>query len=575
MSAIGSGAKALARVRGGEVPDTLVLEDRAALAVNALEGCVDQDHGSIPYMFVDLVSKPATMSHSCWDYGSSTGRLVDSLVLARAMVGNDEPSDVETALRRNLLGFLHEDGLSYRRRSAFSEPNANMHDQRATLLGLTSWYSAEGDETARAAADRLCGALKRISLKESDFWYFPCVEYTEHGWPSPDTLYMHTAVDPAHTNARIINPLVRFHRASGNSEALELAENYVRHTVHYSGAYNRDGSFNDGMEFRNGHFHSRMVSLAGIAKFAQLTGDAFYLNRVKRIYDWALSKSTAFGWTPGSLRKNKAYHHETCTLCDMIETGIILASGGYPEYWQCVERFVRNHLVEAQLVDTDWVAESDGKAADTPEQTVRRVASRSRGGFAGWAAPNDFVCETGHRFDIMTCCSAHGTRALYLAWTAAVSREGSRVRVNLLLNRSTPELDVYSLLPHEGVVVVRVKKRIGDLQVRLPRWAPPDAVAVERNARASADSGMPVLAGPFLKVGACAEGEDIVVRFPVVTARTTDRAWDQDFDTEWRGDNVVSIKPGGRHCPFYRRQSTGPECPYTRRSIREAESAAL
>ncbi len=202
MSRIESGDNAPSRIRHGEVPDTLVLEDRAALAFNALEGCVDRDHDSIPYMFVDLLSKPATMSHSCWDYGSSTGRLVDSLVLARAMTGNSEASEVEQALRGNLLSFLHEDGLSYRRRSEFSEPNANMHDQRATLLGLTTWYSAEGDERARAAADLLCGALKRISLKENDFWYFPCVEYTEHGWPSPDTLYMHTAVDPAHTNAR-------------------------------------------------------------------------------------------------------------------------------------------------------------------------------------------------------------------------------------------------------------------------------------------------------------------------------------------------------------------------------------
>ncbi len=329
------------------------------------------------------------------------------------------------------------------------------------------------------------------------------------------------------------------------------------------------------MEFRNGHFHSRMVSVAGIAKFAELTNDAFYLNWVKRVYDWALSKSTAFGWTPGALRKNKAYHHETCTLCDMIETGIILAQNGYPEYWQVVERFLRNHLVEAQLVDTDWVMESDRKAADTPNLTAYRVASRSRGGFAGWAAPNDFVCGIGHRFDIMTCCSAHGTRALYLAWSAAVTAEGARVRVNLLINRSTPTLDVHSLLPHDGVVFLRAKKPIGDLLVRLPRWAPLDRVVVERNGQPDNDRGTRSRTGLFLKVGACAEGDGIVVRFPVATGRTTERAWDQSFETEWRADNVVSIEPRGEHYPLYGTESMGLECSFTNRTLREAEDGAL
>ena len=535
------------------IPDTLNLEERAAIAINSLTGCVDVKNGYIPYMAVNLISKPAVMVHSAWDYGSSIGRLVDALILARHMSGETLGEDIEKHLQANLLSLFKDNGLSYRQPSPLNDPNANMHDQRSVLLGLTTWFMATGDSKIKAATDKLCAALKRIALKERDFWCFPSAEYTEQGWPSRDAIFVGTIVDPAHTSARMINPLIKYYQVTGNTDAFELAENFTAHTVYHSGVFNADGSFNKGTEFRNGHFHSRTVSVAGIARFAQFTDNAFYMHWVKNVYDWILSQGTSFGWFPGALVKNKAYHHETCTLTDIIEIGIILAQSGYPQCWECVERFVRNHLVETQLLSADWVVEADNHQKDTWKETYYQVGRRSIGSFAGWAAPNDFVCEIEHSYDIMTCCRAHGTRGLFLAWDNIVTEKNGRVSVNLLLNRGTRWLDVNSYLPHEGRVDLNINQDIRQLLVRIPSWVAFDAVKVSRKHNDNDGMRKPVESwiGPFAKLGSSRKGEEITIAFPLRRCETTEKAWDQQFVAEWQGDDVIFITPPGKYYPLY------------------------
>jgi hypothetical protein len=550
----------------GTVTDTLNLEERAKLALNGLIGYVDTRYDNIPFMHADLLSAPAYIEHSCWDYGSSTGRLVDAIILARIMSDSEFGKDEELALRKNLMRFFKADGLSYREESPFSEPNANMHDQRAVLLGLTTWYGVEGSEEAKVAADRLCDALKNISIKDKDFWFFPLVEYSEHGWPIKDAVYIHTAADPTHTNGRIINPLVKYHQLTSNEVALELAHYYTMHSLYHSGAYNEDGSFNRGLEFRNGHFHSRMVTLAGMAKYGAHSRDGETLNRVQQIYDWALTQTTSFGWSPGSLRENKAYHHETCTMCDFIEVGIILASNGYSEHWETVERFVRNHLVEAQLTCFDWITEAEDTSMDTKERTYEKVGQRSVGGFAGWAAPNDFVSDIGHTFDIMTCCSAHGTRALYLAWANTVVEEGSRIRVNLLLNRATSAVTVHSFLPHEGKLLIKVHKEIPELLVRIPSWVRWGDVKIERRKNPTKGAGedsrrRETWKKNYLSLGRSEQGQEFIVTFPVAERIEQESAWDLPMTTKWRGDDVVSISPEGKYNKLYDGRRIHDEAP--------------
>ena len=433
-----------------------------------------------------------------------------------------------------------------------------MIDQRAVMLGVTTWYMATGDPRAREASDRQCAALKRIARKERDSWYYPASEYTEHGWPSFDAVHTRLAVDPAAMWGRQVMPLIRYHEVTGNADAFELAENFVANIVHRSGVFHKDGSFNGALEYRNGHFHTRMGTLDAVARFATFTGDSSLIAWVKKCYDWALTQCTAFGWTPGDMQ-DQAYEHETCSVVDAISVGVTLAKAGYHEYWETVERFLRNQLTEAQLLDTSWIEECQDKSRDTPRRrTYYKVAQRLRGAFAGYSAPNDYVYDgkwgRGHVMDVQGCCVASGTRGLHVGWSHIVTESRGRVSVNLLLSRGTRWLDVHSHMPHEGRVDLDVNTDIPQLLMRMPEWAPFGGVEVTRtrgSERVETTGRRLSWTGRFVKLGAAAAGERISVRFPLRERRTVERAVDREFTVDWRGDDVVGISPAGSICPLY------------------------
>ncbi|MDW6065904.1 hypothetical protein SAZ11_59165 [Streptomyces sp. FXJ1.4098] len=377
------------------IPATLLLEERAELAMNAVVNLADPDLGGIPFFSADLRCDPAVLLHGDWDYGSSHGRLTDACVLARRMTGVSWWSDTESRYKATLLDLLAEDGLTYRRRHPRGhwEPHASLIDQRATLLALTSWYRDSGDETVRRAADRQVAALHRIAVKERDVWYYPASEYTPEGWPSLHAVQLRLAPDPASFCGRLIMPLLLWHRATGNEQALELCGWFTRLITEHSGVFLPDGSFNAALAYRSGHFHTRLGTLDGIAQYAVFTGDHALTAFVRRSFEWALSQCTAFGWTPGDLAGQR-FEHETCSLVDLIGIGSTLAQAGHTGYWTVVERFLRNHLTASQLTAVDWVRSAPDRSRDIPGWlTHHRVGERVRGAFAGYGAPNDYVSD--------------------------------------------------------------------------------------------------------------------------------------------------------------------------------------
>ena len=81
-----------------QVPDTLILAGHAQIALNAMLNVADEDYEAIPFFSSFLQSDaehPSWMSHGNWDFGSSHGRLVDSIQLVRTMPRTDEGRDME------------------------------------------------------------------------------------------------------------------------------------------------------------------------------------------------------------------------------------------------------------------------------------------------------------------------------------------------------------------------------------------------------------------------------------------------------------------------------------------------
>ena len=97
-----------------------------------------------------------------------------------------------------------------------------------------------------------------------------------------------------------------------------LAAAYAAHVMDHSSAYGYDGAFATGMEFRQGHFHSRAVTMLGVIRYGHATGDQKALAWGRRVFEWARAQGTSFGWYPERLVESRAHGAETCAIVDRL-----------------------------------------------------------------------------------------------------------------------------------------------------------------------------------------------------------------------------------------------------------------
>jgi len=166
---------------------------------------------------------------------------------------------------------------------------------------------------------------------------------------------------------------------------------------------------------------------------------------------------------------------------------------GVGDYWEDVDQYARNHLAELQLTRTAAIQEiidRHAPALDTIEledwcQGVDTddVLHRCRGIFMSDAtSPTLIPLRPEHipnrsRMQWVVCCTGNCTKALHEVFDAITDFDPrtQTARVNLLLNRAAPWLDVNSYLPYEGRAVIK-NKQARRLLVRVPRWADKQAV---------------------------------------------------------------------------------------------------
>ena len=214
-------------------------------------------------------------------------------------------------------------------------------------------------------------------------------------------------------------------------------------------------------------------------------------------------------------------------------------------------------FAEGQLTRYDWIARvpgagyPDGQApisvVDQSYQTAERVAERNLGAFAGWPKANDWYA--GANAGIMHCCTGNGARAIYYIWENILHHEHGRLRVNLLLNRASPWVDVDSHIPYTGRVDLKVKEPVL-LSIRIPEWVRPGEVRVQVDG-ADRDVSWD---GRYAEVGEVKPGDIAVMTFPI--AERTDTVWieKERYTLVRKGTDVVAIDQPGRYCPLYQRE---------------------
>jgi hypothetical protein len=328
---------------------------------------------------------------------------------------------------------------------------------------------------------------------------------------------------------------------------------------------------NGGGAYKSDHFHISLYALMGVCEYGVAGGDVEVLERVDACYRWAREMGDSLtGFFPEAMPGSDWYLArkgntvEICEVADMVFLALYLTRAGLGDYWDDIDRWVRNMYAQGQVRDAaflDGVPEecfaSEGVERTYPDDA--RILERSVGSFLGWMRANDGlnVAQTsnGPRLSgnaIMHCCTANGARTLYHVWHSIVELHGDEVRVNLLLNCASAWVDVDSYLPAEGKVVVHVKdaRRIA---LRIPEWCNPHAVLVAVNGKERRVHAQ----GRYVRVGWLNPGDTVTTTLPVPERKVHRVLGEIPYTLTLRGADVTDIDPPGIALPLYRNQPNG------------------
>ena len=427
------------------------------------------------------------------------------------------------------------------------------------LLGL--YYRLTGDPQFKQMGEKLTDAMIGHFVLRDDYAFQPKGNYGVGEKPAADSPI------PGNwfKNALMGWPAycaVQFYRATGYQPALEFSGKLARFTWKRSGMFDTEGRW---LACRHGAWHT--APLFGILEYAVQAGDREMIDFVRKGYEYAKAPEQHMELLTGFTPENAEPTGQTGEICEvafMLNLAVRLSAAGAGDYWDDVDRWVRNHFAEGQLTRCEWM---DRVASGQPRKVINpvsesddTVARKCLGAFAGWPNLNDFHGGSsyfGSGSVFMHCCTGEGSAALYRVWENILRFQDGKLRVNLLLNRASPWADVDSFLPYEGRVDVKVKRPMGvptatqscELLVRIPEWVKPEEV----KCRVSDADRTLSWEGRYAVIGKVQPNDVATLTFPIFERTDKVQIQGKEYTLIRKGNDVVHIDPPGRYCPLYQR----------------------
>ena len=496
---------------------------------------------------------PGDDEHDAIMTGDTELRMELEFIYMREMTGSTDGSDIEAAIRKRLLSYIGEYGLMwfdprslaefYDRRDA-----ANTASTAGLLRATAERYKRGHDPRDLDTCHTLIEGLRHLTKVRGNMrWYDGGVA----GWR--DGNWLKSCRDHSST---IVNPLVRYWEITGDIAALDFAEAMAEGIVAGVQPWLDRSRIQPDGSHRSGNCHIVMRAVLGVAQVGQVTNNARLLEWARRVYEFTRANGTDWGWYPENFGiPEHRYRCETCTVGDMVEAAIAFAMAGYGEYWDHIERSIRNYLPEAMFFLTpEYVALYKERHADNPEHIDigLKLMRKFEGGCLARLRPNDRVYRSEGKWEMnmMGCCPPEGMRSLYLAWLNTVVETDDGVYVNMSLDRDAKAAVVRTDAPRRGVLSVEVKKP-ADFYLRPPSWAPAEQVLAFCNGN---DVDVKWRRG-YVKFAGAGIGDRLEVRYPlpVFTQKLAigcDGS-EEEYTQQWVGNDLIEVSPPGEFLPIF------------------------
>lgn len=522
----GLAAAAAARAAGaGKMqlrPATLDFREPLLLAVDCMINRMDPARNYQPWFAVDVQNRrPVALRHEVWDYGDTSGRFLEGFITARHMVAPSEDMQAgERRIRSFVNSLIGPDGIVYNPET--KQPD-HMFAQGSALYALVTDYDDSRDPKLAGRIQAFIAGLNRAARQESDYLWFPQVA---------------TSIAPcSHQAAYQVLPVVRFYELTRDADALDYAERLARWSFYHDATVTEDGVITK--TAWEGHLHAWMDTYSGMLRCARAGGKldkAAVVQRAHRLFEWVKANHTSpFGWVADSVGSKTC---ETDTITSAIRLARELIREGRTGYWDDIERFARNQLVENQFRDVSRLNIQDP-----------RVARGLTGAFEAYSDPNTLIAV--EKGTIEGCCISGGIRGLFLAYQNAIHETSGEIRVNLLFSGGTDSLEVASYMPFEGRIDLH-PKTAKPILVRCPPWLEPDSLRIDGPA-ALVHKMEPETR--YLRLSNIRPESTIVLRFPQPEQQRTHVVAGRTYRALWRGDTVLAMNPPGAPYPIFQREA--------------------
>ena len=475
----------------------------------------------------------------------------------RDVSGSTAGKDVEMPFHKRLIDYVEPDGGVWTDPGCYNEANIHAvyksedyiyHTWGATkiLKALSEDYIRTGNKDSKELAQKVM-----LSLKKEAIWINDSLCYFKQGMGA---LKRDGSVLPSWWNqhpAPIVEPLITYYLATKDKVALDFAKAYAEgivHNIQPNGLrFETDGSFKKPL----GHSHATMHAVWGVAHLGVVIGKKEYIDFAKRCFDWMLSRGTGTGWFPAM----PSNCNETCHISDMISNATCIAQGGYPQYYDYAERYMRNYISNLQFIVTDEFKQyyrglNYSKKPLEIESALKEL-EKFQGGIIGGSGLNDFenqLLDGVSGFEMFGCCTPEGMRAIYTTWSNTIfhnpaSSSGPEgVYVNMSFNVNSPLGEVTSFMPTEGRITVKAKVR-DVFFLRPPHWASKSQVHAFINARPVETKW----SGEYVRLEAKPDDE-LTITYPLVSfLQEVDKLWEEKPNLKmtfhWLGNMVVSSDP--------------------------------
>ncbi len=535
-----------------QTPDTLDLVERARYAINAMTRSTNPEADYAVYFTGVLHRNPPTLSGEIPLYG----KFMEGLALMRIMTSGDTGASTQSKdFNRHVDGIWRD---TFLRTLNEQKPVLTGPEGGRQLAWLAIQYRQTKDSMWKELGEAAIQRALNAAVHQDDYCYFPhdadgtmptSWAATYQGWT--------------------LQGVTQFYMATGSEAALELAGKLARYLKDHAGVFDTNGRF----LARHGesiplsppsrlgpalHFHHNGNAMEALTEYAWASGESEFAEFVKKCYEYARSLSDSsplIGFFQEYIDDWPDHRGvidcETCCVVDMLLTALWMTKAGVGDYWDDIDRYLRNQFAEMQMTSGDWLTRmTEGLPYQPAGEDEVAMGSPDRwvGTFAGWATANDFFA-IGAGPGIMHCCTGNGSRALFYLWENMLEFNNGELQLHLLLNRKSPWVEVSSYVPYQGTVELKVKEACENIAVRAPEWVENSSDSL--SCQVNGSSRNLNWKGRYVNIGSASSGDTVELTFPISERTVEETVGGVHHTLVIRGNNVISISPPGKNYPFY------------------------